>query len=264
MTLIVHPASVKRACLGFVFLWCISMWASPSLAAVHFPKPEGPVNDFAKVISPAYRQKMAAVIMELFQKTGIPVVVVTMPDIGGADIDEYANRLYQAWGIGKKGVDKGILVFVALKERKMRIEVGYGLEGVITDGMAGEIRDRDMVPYLSKNRFGEGLLNGVVAIAQIIAKSSGVKLTGQVPPAPQRKRTSALPFFPIVLIFLLFFVARRRGGSWLFFLPLLMGGGPRFGSGGIGGGFGGFGGGFGGFGGFGGGLSGGGGASGGF
>ena len=265
MSLIAHRASARRACLGFLFLWGIVVWASLSAAAAPIPKPEGPVNDFAHVISAPYEQKMTATIMELYRKTGIPVVVVTMPDLGGEDYNEYANRLYEAWGIGKKGEDKGVLVFLTLKERKMRIEVGYGLEGVIPDGLAGEIRDRYMTPYLKKNNFDEGLLNGVLEIAQIIAKASGVQITGQAPAAPpQRKGQSALTFFPIILIFLFFLIfRRRRGGSWLLFLPLLMGGGrgPGYGGGGIGGGFGGFGGGFGGFGG---GMSGGGGAGGGF
>jgi uncharacterized protein len=186
-----------------------------------------------------------------------------MSDIGGEDYNEYANRLYETWGIGKKGEDKGVLIFVAIKERKMRIEVGYGLEGIIPDGLAGEIRDRYMIPYLKKDKFGEGLLNGTAAVSQIIAKDAGVKLTGQVPVKAPKKRRSRLSFLPLLFIFFFFmFVGRRRGGSWIFFLPLLMGGGgPRHGGGGFGGSFGGFGGGFGGFGG---GMSGGGGAGGGF
>ena len=144
-----------------------------------FPRPQGLVNDFADVISPQYEEKLAQVTGELLKKTEVPVVVVTMPDIGGEDHNEYANRLYEAWGIGKKGVDRGVLIFVTIKERKMRIETGYGIEGVIPDGLAGQIRDQYMVPYLKQNRFGEGLLNGTLAIAGIIAKDAGVSLTGQ-------------------------------------------------------------------------------------
>ena len=69
------------------------------------------------------------------------MVVVTMPDVGGAEYNDYANRLYSAWGIGKKGEDKGVLIFVTIKERKMRIETGYGVEGILPDGLAGEVRD---------------------------------------------------------------------------------------------------------------------------
>ena len=240
----------------------------PALAERPFPKPKGLVNDFAKVIPQAYKQKIAAVTGGLLQKTEIPVVVVTMPDIGGAEYNDYANRLYKAWGIGKKGEDKGVLIFVTVKERKMRIETGYGVEGILPDGLVGEIRDRYMVPYLKQDKFGEGLLAGAIAVAQVIAKSSGIELFGQMPKKPAKKKVAGFSLFPILIILIIvMLISKRRGGSWLFFLPLLfgLGGGggygSRYSSGGLGGSFGGFGGGFGGFGG---GMSGGGGAGGGF
>ena len=233
-----------------------------------FPKPKGLVNDFANVISPAYMQKITAVTGALLQKTGIPVVVVTMPDIGGAEYNDYANRLYKAWGIGKKGEDKGVLIFVAVKERKMRIETGYGVEGILPDGLVGEIRDRYMTPLLKQDKFGEGLLAGALAVAQVVAKASGIELSGQMPKRSVKKKAAGFSLFPILIILIIvMLISKRRGGSWLFFLPLLFGlggsggHGSGYSSGGLGGSFGGFGGGFGGFGG---GMSGGGGAGGGF
>lgn len=247
--------------LVFACFWVCSV---PARAERPFPKPKGLVNDFADVIAPRFEKQIAAVAGELFLKTNIPVVVVTMPDIGGAEYNDYANRLYEAWGIGKKGEDKGVLIFVTIKERKMRIETGYGVEGILPDGLVGEIRDRYMIPFLKQDKYGEGLLNGTIAVSQIIAKATGVQLTGEpVPRAAKKRRSGAgLGLIPLIFIFLVMFLSRRRGGSWLFFLPLLMGGsGPRYGSGGFGGSFGGF---SGGFGGFGGGMSGGGGAGGSF
>jgi len=226
--------------------------------AMDFPKPKGLLNDFAGVIDPVHRHKILAVITELMQKTGIPIVVVTMPTINGADYNDYANRLYEAWGIGKKGIDKGVLIFLTMKERKMRIEVGYGMEGVIPDGLAGEIRDKYMLPYLKKNQFGQGILNGVVAIAKIIAQDAGVKLSGNVRlkrPGGKKSSLSAIIFLFIPLA-VFFFAGRRSRASWLL-LPLFFGGSDNdsgFGGGGFTGGFGGFGGG----------MSGGGGAGGGF
>jgi uncharacterized protein len=267
MKLIMNPRlfNTKNITLLFIFAFALFMAPSASLSQNSFPKPKGLVNDFANVISRAHEQNIANLTTELLKKTGTSVVVVTMPDIGGADYTEYANRLYEAWGIGKKGEDKGVLIFVTVKERKMRIEVGYGLEGILPDGLAGEIRDRYITPYLRKDQFGEGLMNGALAISQIIARDSGVQLTGQsqVPvKAPQKKR-SRFALLPLLIIFFLLFGSRRRTGSWIFFLPLLLGGGGygSRSSGGFGGSFGGFGGGFGGFGG---GMSGGGGAGGGF
>ena len=247
-------------CLLFFFLWT----GGSVRAEQPFPKPEGLINDFANVIPSSFKQKIAGITVELLKKTGIPVVVVTMPDIGGAEYNDYANRLYEAWGIGKKGEDKGVLIFVTIKERKMRIETGYGVEGILPDGLVGDIRDNYMLPYLKMDKFGEGLLNGTAAISRVIAKHAGVKLTGQVPVRAPEKKRSGFAIIPLIFIFLIFmFVSRRIGGSWLFFLPLLLGRGGGFGSGGggFGGSFGGFGGGFGGFGG---GMSGGGGAGGSF
>lgn len=252
-------------------LCCLSLASSAVSAERPFPKRRGLVNDFADVIPAQYEKKMLAVAQELLQKTEVPVVVVTMPDIGGADYNDYANRLYEAWGIGEKGVDKGVLIFVTIKERKMRIETGYGVEGMLPDGLVGEIRDRYMIPFLRRDKFGEGILNGTAAVAAVIAKDAGVELSGQVPGgaagAPKKKK-SRFSFFPLIFIVLFFlFASRRRGGLWLLLLPWLFGGGGRgygssgFGGGGLGGSFGGFGGGFGGFGG---GMSGGGGAGGGF
>jgi uncharacterized protein len=261
--------SDKGCILKFTFfafsVMALFLLGSTVRAERPFPKPVGPVNDFAGVISAPYRQKIAAVADEVLRKTGTAIVVVTMPDIGGAEYNDYVNRLYSAWGIGKKGEDKGVLIFVAVKERKMRIETGYGVEGILPDGLVGQIRDTYMIPSLRNNKFGEGIFNGTVAIAQVIAKDAGVTLTGASGISPPAKRErSNFTFLPLLILFIVFmFLPRRRGASWLFFLPFFLGGGRGYGSGlgGTGGSFGGFGGGFGGFGG---GMSGGGGAGGGF
>jgi uncharacterized protein len=261
---------IKAKSYAFLLFFALAhVFLTPAAAAVGeegpIPRPRGLVNDFADVIPPLCEQKMSVIARELLQKTGTAMVVVTMPDIGGEEYNEYANRLYSAWGIGKKGEDKGVLIFVAVKERKMRIETGYGVEGILPDGLVGQIRDQYIIPYLKQDRFGEGLLSGVVAVSRIIARDAGVELTGWIPAKASKKRAGKLSFFPLILIIVfLMFASRRRGGRLLFFLPLLLGpglGGSRYGGGGFGGSFGGFGGGFGGFGG---GMSGGGGAGGSF
>ena len=213
--------SIVVACVSILlFLWVTGIL----FAERPIPKPGGLVNDFADVIPASYEQKLTALTMELLQKTEVPVVVVTMPDIGGAEYNDYANRLYQAWGIGKKGVDKGVLIFVTVKERKMRIETGYGVEGILPDGLVGDIRDRYMIPYLKKNQYGDALLYGTAAVAQIIAKDAGVELSGQVQAKAPKKKGSKFGFLPLIIFLLLLFrfASRGRGGSWLLFLPLLM------------------------------------------
>jgi uncharacterized protein len=253
-----------------LLLWLAALSWAPAAAWAErpFPKPRGLVNDFAEVIPPSYEQQISAITSELLQKTKIPVVVVTMPDIGGAEYNDYANRLFSSWGIGQKDEDKGVLIFVAVKERRMRIEVGYGVEGILPDGLAGEIRDRYMTPYLKADKYGEGLLRGTAAVSQVIAKDAGVRLTGEMPTmkVTRKKKRSGLALFPLFLLLLFVFglFGRRRGGGGLLLAAMLLGGGRGgygHSRGGFGGSFGGF---SGGFGGFGGGMSGGGGAGGGF
>ncbi len=236
-----------------LLLFCSSLFA----AAGSFPAPKGAVNDFAGVIDASSTQTMENLSREVLEKTGTSVVVAVIKSVGDENPDDYANRLYQAWGIGKKGEDKGVLLFLALKERKIRIETGYGVEGILPDGLVGEILDRYVTPYLKNGEYGKGLENGLIAIASVIAKDAHVALSGA--PAPSRPRevanrrgTGLLPYLLIPIVLLL--IGTRQGREFLpFILLMLLGSGRGGGSGG--GGFGG------GFGGFGGGSSGGGGSS---
>ncbi|MGD8561971.1 MAG: TPM domain-containing protein [Desulfarculaceae bacterium] len=231
------------------------------------PRPQGPVADYAKVIPQAYKDKIDQAARELQQKTGAALVVATLPTLGDNTVEEVAVKIFETWGIGQKGVDEGVLILVAVKERRLRIEVGYGLEGLITDGMAGRVRDQAIVPYLKKNQYGLGLYAGAAALAQIIAADKGVALTG-VPQVKVKRSSRRFGFGGLLALLVALFVfsrvlrsrSRGRGGGALLtglFLGSMMSGGRHYGSGG----FSGFGGGFGGFGG---GMSGGGGASGGF
>jgi uncharacterized protein len=227
-----------------------------------FPKPTGAVNDFAGVIPAQYKDRMENLARELLTKTGTAIVVATVETIGDNDPADYANRLYQAWGIGKKGQDKGVLIFLALKERQVRIETGYGVEGIITDGLAGEILDRYALPWFRKGDYGRGFAETMTAVSSVVAKDAGVTLTGVRPPDRRQAGAENYPGifqWLLLLAAALFLLGTRRGRAMLPWLLLLMmsgGGGRR------GGGFGSFGG--GGFGGFGGGMSGGGGAGRGF
>lgn len=228
------------------------------------PEPGGAVNDFAGVIEPKYKRAMELLAGEVLQKTGTALVVVTVKSIGNSDPADYINRLYETWGIGKKGEDKGILILLALKEKRIRIETGYGVEGILPDGMVGEILDTYAVPYLRKGDYGGGLANTMVAVSNIVAKNAGVSLTGRPTITQTRshqgKRGSSLFSLILFLIIGFMLLGTRQGRAMLPWILLLMLTGVRGGGGG-GGGFGGFGGGFGGFGG---GMSGGGGAGRGF
>jgi len=258
----------------FVVLSSLILTPQALLSQNKFPQPVGHVNDFANVIPAATERKIAAICLEVKQKTGAEIALATVETVGNEYYTEYANKLFEAWGIGGQGKDNGVLLFQTVQERKFRIEVGYGLEGIIPDGLAGEIRDRYIFPFFKKGDYGNGLLAGTQAIAGIIARDAGVEITGAVQISRGRRAVrkkspgaSLFKFLLIALIFLFFRGGRRgrRGGG---LLPLLLLGGLMSGGRGHGGfGGGGFGGGGsfgGGFGGFGGGMSGGGGAGGGY
>lgn len=228
-------------------------------------KPIGYVCDFANVMNPADRAAVEQTLTELEQKTGAQVAVVTLPSLEGGQVGDFANRLFARWGIGQKDKNNGILLLCATQEgrgNRLRIEVGYGLEGVIPDAAAGRILDTYVVPCWSQGQYGVAVASGAVAIAQRIAADRGITLSGVklTDISKSRRYDKKLSDFAGLLILILCVV----GPMLPIFFPPPGGGRGRSGGGwGGGGGFGGgssFGGG-GGFGGFGGGMSGGGGAS---
>lgn len=218
-------------------------------AASGYPAPRGYVNDYAGAMNSGDADALSGLLAELDRKADAQVAVAVMPDIGGADVETYAVRLFEKWGIGKRGRDRGALLLVALAERAARIEVGYGLESVIPDGKAGEILRARLVPALRENRVSEGISEAAAAMAFVIAADRGIELTGRVSPQPGRGMPS--PFSRIVTLLILMILIPVFIRNPVLFMMLFMG--AR--RGGFGGGFGSGGGGFGG------GLSGGGGAS---
>ena len=223
------------------------------LVANIFPPPKGYVNDFAGIIESPWNRRLDSLAVELKEKTGTEMAVVTLRDIEGfMSIEEAAVKLYEEWGIGEKGVDKGFLILVVLRSRKIRIEVGYGLEETLTDGFVGSVIRNRIVPLFRQGKYGEGLYLGALTLAKRIAKEESVELH-----APRVKTRGNRQGDLFVLLLLMFF----------FFFPWIVGGRRKKGIRWVFGPFGGWGGGFGsggGFGGFGGGASGGGGATGGW
>jgi uncharacterized protein len=229
------------------------------------PELTQPINDFARVIDRTNAAEIDRMIRALQAATGDVVVVATVPTIEPfGDIREYANELFEnhGRGIGQKGKDNGILIVLALKERRVQVEVGYDLEQWITDGFAGETSREFMVPAFREGRYGDGLRIGTERIIGRIAQGRNVVLDGVRIPAQRRSQSPNA--FPISVVFILFIVLlalsrigrgpRRRGRSWGRdpWSGWSSGVGP-FGGGWVGGdwgsGRGGFGGGFGGFGG---------------
>ena len=222
-----------------------------ALAAEKYPPHRGTaVNDFAGVIDAANVAKMESLAREILQKTGMSVVVATVPELGPAEeINLYANGLYQAWGIGKKGEDKGVLIFLAVKERQIRIETGYGVEGDLTDGIVGLILDRYVVPHLKAGNTGKALYNAMYSCGVVVAEKVGVTLTGVDVPyrSPSRPGNQGLNVFTLIFLVIaaILLLGTRTGRQMLpwILLMLVSNSGRGGGGGGFGGGFGGFGGG---------------------
>ncbi|HYQ89239.1 MAG TPA: TPM domain-containing protein [Candidatus Binatia bacterium] len=263
-------ARARDALLAVLILGPLA--AAPEACARAWPKPQGYVSDFASVMDSASRDSIEAMAGELREKTGAELAVVTLPDLGGDEIEPVAVDLFGAWGIGKKGKDEGVLILLASQERRVKIEVGYGLEGILPDGLCGSIIRQVMTPDLAQGRIGAGLLHGASAVTGVIAKDRGVTITGALPAPGEdggEDQGSRFPFLVVLFLAIVLSSILRAGSNrrgWMGRGPWGGGGfGGMFGGfGGMGGGFGGGGGGGGGFGGFGGGGSGGGGASGGY
>ena len=266
-----------------IWAWLILL-ILPSLvagAAPEFPLPTGPVTDLAGVLDAGTRQRLIQAIEEVRQRTTAEIAILTVPSTEPLTLEEYSVAIFERWKIGKRGQDNGLLFLVAVRDRRLRITTGYGLEGILPDGKVGEIRDRDIVPYFRAGRYAEGILRGTEALASVILAQGGEGTQGRQPAVRPASRQGAFwsGYTGILLgIFLLLVLLaaglsamdrrtyvqtrgrRGRGGLW----------GPFWFGAGSGGAFGGWsgggwsGGGFssGGFGGFGGGATGGGGAGG--
>jgi uncharacterized protein len=253
----------------------VSASVLPAERVEDLPKPTGYVSDFAHVLSPAAIARLEQICSQLdHTAANTQVAIVTVHTLDGEDAADYASQLEDKWKMGKKGSDRGVLVLLAVQDRKRRIDVGYGLEGILPDGKVGDI-GREMVPYLRANDFDGAVLTAVTQIAQVIAADANVTLQDEdrgPPPAHygQRPVRHGFPLGGLIfLIIILVFFGGFRFLAFLFGWNLLTGGfrggGPYIGGGGFGGGGfggGGGGGGGGGFGGFGGGGFGGGGAGG--
>lgn len=162
----------------FLFTIILASFLSAKASyAESIPRPHGWVNDFAEVVSADYRDKMDALIRELEQKTSAEIMVVTVASIAPYDEKSYARMIFDSWKPGKRGRDNGVLVLLAVKERRWRIETGYGVEGILPDGLCGNIGRDYMAPYFKKDKYGEGLYSGVMAIGSVIAKDAGLDIS---------------------------------------------------------------------------------------
>lgn len=197
-------------------------------------RPSADVNDYAGILTPDQKTALESRCKALREKTGAELAVVTINSLEGGQIDDFTNKLFVGWGIGKKGQNNGVLLLVALQDRKARVEVGYGLEPVLPDALAGRVLDQQLFPAFKQQRYYDGLNGAVNRICEIVER-------GQPATAADRGGAgkSSLGGELIVAGFLSLFVAigafvagqgiRARGAPQILFgvffagIPFLMG-----------------------------------------
>ena len=276
---------ISRRLVFLALLWvisCLPLFSGiPQAFCREVPAYRGYVNDFGDMISPAMEQKLEHTLKSFDESDSTQIAILTIESLEGDSLEDFSIRTVDKWGVGQQGKDNGVLLLAVKKERKIRIEVGQGLEGVLTDLLAGRIVDRVITPRFKANGFDQGFGAGVEAIIQ----ATRGEFTAKSSSSPRKKKRSSpqlstyliigfivinilghiskplggvagaiivpiivfagllLPFGILTLLILIVL-----GGIIGLFVPLMSGhyyggGGGGFSSGGGGGGFGGFGGG---------------------
>ena len=201
-----------RTCLPLAVLlaWSTAGWAVDWKTL----RPQGYVSDFAHVIDPASNTQLEAFGAKLQQATAVQIALVTIPSLEGEPIEDVANTLARAWGVGQKGTNEGILLLLAIRDRRSRLEIGYGLEPILPDGLDGSIL-REMRPALRQQQYGEAMMAAAQTLGAAIAKAKGVSLDATLPRRIHATPSDSIPW-PLVIgaVFLILWLARsgrRRG-----------------------------------------------------
>ena len=250
---------MKRWLIYFILLLQCFFAACATAAPQIPPKPTAAaeiyVQDYAQILSAEDKRRLLSIGQELDDKTTAQLAVVTVKTLDGQPIEDYALSILREWGIGSKEKNNGALIVVAVQDRRSRIEVCYGLEGLLTDGLTGRIQDQAMIPYFRKGNYAAGIVNGYAVTASLIAKDAGVQLTSinseqiAVPAKTTNNTDQEYPFWLKLLIgagiiLLLIIDNLFLGGvlTQMLFFMFLRGRGGGGGRGGFGGGSGGGGG----------------------
>ncbi len=195
-----------KLCIAIIFAFLFGFIA---YAGYKFPSYVGYVNDFANVIGPINKGRIGSLAKSLKQKTGAELAVVTIKSSSPLDSKTYAVELFKEWGIGEKGKDNGILILAAIDDRRVEIEVGYGLEGIITDGFSGRVLDEKLVPYFKKGEYGQGLYETALVIAEKIEKEYDPK----APVTRHNKMFESIILWALILFYVIAFIISFRTGG---------------------------------------------------
>lgn len=196
--------------LGVVAAWCASAgWAVDWKAL----KPQGYASDFAGVIDASSKSELEAYCAAVERATGVQIAMVTISSLEGEPIEDVANTMARAWGVGQRGKNEGILLLLAIQDHRNRLEIGYGLEPILPDGLAGSIL-REMRPALRQQQYGEALKAAAETLGGAISKAKNASLDA---PLPRRIRPGRYDAFPWPLLI----------GGFVLLIWLMRAGGPR-------------------------------------
>ena len=168
------------------------------------PEPPQLVNDFAGILNPSQRESLETKLVNYDDSTSTQIAIVTIPSLNGYDVAQYAVELAEGWGIGQEGQDNGILILVALEERRMNISTGYGTEAFVPDIMANRIIDRTLAPNFKNGNYYKGLDEATGILMSL--------LSGQFVAAPEKKGMPGGLFLVIVLVFIVIIILISRKG----------------------------------------------------
>ncbi len=208
-----------------LFIWLLLSFPSHGEAAIPKPSNEFFVNDFAQVIDTTDEQAIQLAAVQLQEATTAQVVVVTVDSLQGEPLEDYAYQLFKQWGIGTAQHNNGVLILVSVGDRQSRIEVGYGLEGVLPDGKTGRIQDVYMIPYFKENDYSSGIRNGFLAVVQEVYVEYGIdpgdlEMPGRA--VTTESNNANMVLFIIIIIILLIDWIFLRGRITRFFLMASM------------------------------------------
>lgn len=199
-----------------VIITCLLL-QSAFLFALDVPPLTGPVNDYARLFNGSDLQELNSYLYALDQKSDLQIAILTIPSLEDENLEDYSIRVAEQWKIGQKGKDSGVIFVIAAQEHKLRIEVGYGLEGLITDVQSSRIIRSIMIPAFQKGEYGKGTLLGVKNVAGLALQDESL-ISQEVKNADDDDDFLSIPLVIILIVVFLFGARFMPGG---FFWPLL-------------------------------------------
>ena len=205
-------------CLFRIVLYACLFLHGTFLFALDVPPLKGPVNDYAQLFTESELQKLNTFLYSIDQNNALQIAVLTVPSLQGESIEDYSIRVAEQWKIGEKGKDNGVILVIAAQDRKLRIEVGYGLEELLTDAKSSKIIRSVIAPQFQKHEYGAGVLLGIKSIAGIVLQEES--LVDEAVQESERRHDDSIPLPVIIFLIIIYlFGSRFMPGSW--FWPLL-------------------------------------------